>query len=275
VVLEHTGSYSLQWEWYLQAHGIGYCKVSSLHIKRCLGLTRGKTDRLDSRRIAQFGWRHREELTAQAAPNPNLERLRMLVSLRSKLVRDCSGYQCRLKEMAFTQSPDPSDALMILQRQVVCYLQTQIKALDQMIGALIQADAALQKTAMLMQSIKSIGPVITATLLAVTANFTRFTSARKFNCHAGLAPFAYQSGSSIRGRTRVSHLADKTLKTLLNLAASNAIQYNPELKQYYQKRVAEGKKPMAVLNIIRSKLVARIFAVIQRGTPYQPLPLAT
>src|SRR4051794_9571300 len=64
VVMEHTGHYSLQWELYLTSLNIRYCKVPALHIKRSLGLTRGKTDKIDSRRIAQFGWRNREELTS-------------------------------------------------------------------------------------------------------------------------------------------------------------------------------------------------------------------
>ena len=105
-------------------------------------------------------------------------------------------------------------------------------------------------------------------------NFERFGNARKFNCYAGLAPFKHESGSSIKGRSRVSHLANKEAKALLNLAASCAIRCDQELKHYYQKRVSEGKRKMSCLNIIRSKLVARMFAVIKRQTPYQEYRIA-
>ncbi len=86
--------------------------------------------------------------------------------------------------------------------------------------------------------------------------------------------FGYESGSSIKGRSKVSHLANKEAKALLNLAACCAIRCNDEMKQYYQKRVTEGKKKMSCLNIIRSKLVARMFAVIKRQTTYQEKLLA-
>jgi len=102
-----------------------------------------------------------------------------------------------------------------------------------------------------------------------TNNFKRFSNARQFNCYSGLAPFKHQSGTSINGRAHVSHLANKEAKTLLNLGASVAIRFNPEMKEYYQKRVAEGKRKMSCLNIIRSKIVARMFAVVKRQTPYQ------
>ncbi|HMD01051.1 MAG TPA: IS110 family transposase, partial [Ferruginibacter sp.] len=72
----------------------------------------------------------------------------------------------------------------------------------------------------------------------------------------------------------VSHLANKEAKTFLNLAACCAIRYDPELKQYYEKRVSEGLKKMSCINIIRSKIVARMFAVVKRKTPYQTLQTA-
>ncbi|MCF6184397.1 MAG: IS110 family transposase, partial [Bacteroidales bacterium] len=76
------------------------------------------------------------------------------------------------------------------------------------------------------------------------------------------------SGTSIRGKTKVSNLANKNIKSLLDSCAKSAIQYNMEMKQYYNKRVKEGKDKMKVINIIRNKIVSRIFAIVLRGTPY-------
>ena len=60
------------------------------------------------------------------------------------------------------------------------------------------------------------------------------------------------------------------MKVLLNLAASSAIQCDPELKKYYHNRIANGKSKMSTLNIVRNKIVYRVFAVVKRGTPYVP-----
>lgn len=273
VIMEHTGQYSLQWELFLQNHAIPFCKVSSLHIKRSMGLTRGKTDRIDSERIAQFGCRHYDQLKVDPKVDPSILELRDMISYRSSLVRESQGQQCRLKEYKATHTSCSTTPFYKLQVKRLKELKLIIKQMDDMIRGLIEHNAALAKSARLLRSIKSIGPVISSAMIAVTGNFTRFTDARKFNCYAGIAPFPYESGSSIKGRTKVSHLANKQLKALLNLAAFNAIQRNEELKTYYLKRTAEGKKAMAVINIIRAKLVARMFAVVKRGTPYVSIPL--
>ena len=56
---------------------------------------------------------------------------------------------------------------------------------------------------------------------------------------------------------------------LLHMAAMNAITFNDELKACYQRKVAEGKNPMSILNAIRSKLICRIFSVVKRNEEYQ------
>jgi len=61
------------------------------------------------------------------------------------------------------------------------------------------------------------------------------------------------------------------MKSLLSMSAISAIQHDLELKLYYQKRVEEGKPKMVALNIIRNKIVSRIFATVKRGTPFLEL----
>ena len=114
----------------------------------------------------------------------------------------------------------------------------------------------------------SIGKQTAANLIATTNAFTSFKNWRKFACYCGIAPFEYSSGSSIRKKTRISHLADKKMKSLLNMAALTAKKPDAELKDYYDKKVKEGKNKMSVLNAIRCKIVSRAFAVIERNNPF-------
>lgn len=88
------------------------------------------------------------------------------------------------------------------------------------------------------------------------------------SCYAGITPFAYSSGSSIRERTKGSHFADEKLKSLLNMCAMNANKYDSALKFYYERKVEEVKSKILVSNNIRSKLLGRVFAVINRGWAY-------
>ena len=109
------------------------------------------------------------------------------------------------------------------------------------IKELVKQDEVLENNYKLLVSIKGVGFVTAVYMLAYTDNFSKFINSRKFSCYAGIAPFEHSSGSSIRGRSRVSHYANKKAKSILNLAASSAIQHNKELKEYYQRRVSEGK----------------------------------
>lgn len=274
VVMEHTGRYSVRFETFLKSKSIGFCKVPALQIKRSIGVARGKSDKVDAARIAEYGWLRRDQLQADAPVKQVITTLRDLLSLRAKLVRDRAGYQCRLKEMRDTGNCRKADVTVQIENRIILELTRAIKKAEEQIRLIISSEELLKRTYTLLTSIKGVGLIVAAYMIANTNNFTRFANARKFNCYAGLAPFAHQSGTSIRGRSRVSHLANKEAKTLLNLAASSAIQYDPELKTYYHKRVAEGMKKMACLNIIRSKIVSRMYAVVKRETPYITMPLA-
>jgi len=270
VVMEHTGKYSWRLETFLRSRSIDYCKVPALEIKRSQGMTRGKNDKIDAERIAAYGWLRRDELKADQPLAEGVRELQDLLRLRSKLVRDRSGYMCRLKEMKVS-GEDIKGFASKIQRNLITMLSEHISSVDQEIRAIIDANSAIQKTCDLLRSIKGVGLIVAASMIGCTNNFSRFENARKFNCYAGLAPFDYLSGTSIRGKSRVSHLANKEVKTILTLAASTAIQHDAELKNYYKKRVANGKTKMNSLNVVRTKLVARMFAVIKRQSPYQEM----
>lgn len=82
------------------------------------------------------------------------------------------------------------------------------------------------------------------------------------------APVRYRSGSSVRGKTRVSEHARKRLKSLFHLGAMSTICIKGELQDYYQRKVSEGKNKMLVLNAVRNKLIHRVCSVVRRGEKY-------
>ena len=268
VVMEHTGYYSFQFELFLQQHDITYSKVPAIEIKRSVGMVRGKSDKADALMISEYGRLRQEQLKAQSAPLKEVTELKDLLSLRGKLVADRSGYKARLKEMKGTRGYEASSIHVQVQQDQIQALSLAISTIEKAIKELISQQEGLSANYKLLLTIKGIGPITAAYMLACTDNFSRFANSRKFSCYAGLAPFEHSSGSSIRGKQRVSHYANKKAKCLLNLSALVAVRFNPELKVYYEKRVAEGKNKMSVLNIIRNKLVDRMFAVIKRQTPY-------
>ena len=155
-------------------------------------------------------------------------------------------------------------------RSMLKQFDKKIASVNKQIQELIESDEQLKSTYQLVCSVPGVGPQITCYLLIYTRCFTSFDNARQLACFAGIAPFEYSSGSSIRGKTKVSHFANKKLKALLNMGALNAKRTDKEIGLYYQRKVAEGKNGMLVMNAIRNKLIARIFATVKRGTPYVP-----
>lgn len=269
VVMEYTGIYTYRIERFLEQHQIKYVKRPALDIQRSLGMVRGKSDKADARFISKYGWMRKEELRPMTPLSDTQLELQQLMSHRDKLVADKSSYQCKLKELR-SQMGDKVNEKMAASIEFVMDVFTQeIREAEKQIKTLLQTDDSLQANYNLMCSITGIGFATSVHLLIATENFTRFKEVRKLICYCGIAPFEHSSGTSIRGKVRVSQLANKKLKSLLTMAAISAIQHDPALKAKYEQKVKEGKAKMCVINIIRAKLLERIFAVIKRQSPYE------
>lgn len=133
-------------------------------------------------------------------------------------------------------------------------LKEEQKAVEKQINQLIQADPCLKELFDLMVSVPGIGPVIATELLVATNEMQTINDPKKLACHAGIAPFEYRSGSSIRGKTRVSHQARKRLKSLIHMGTMSAIQVKGALQDYYLRKLSEGKHTMLVLNAVASAI---------------------
>ena len=267
LVMEHTGMYGFRFEHFLHENNIIFCKVSALEIKRSGGLLRGKSDKVDAMRIATYGSEKFHKLIPQAPYTKALERLKLLRTSRHQLVKQRAGLMCMAKEFK-NIGILKTDIVLKSSLDTIAMLNRQIEKLEVEIQKVIQTDEKLAQNYRLLLSVKGIGKVVAVAILVKTQNFSRFTDARKFACFCGIAPFEHSSGSSVRGRTRVSHIADKEMKSLLDLSAKVAARHDKELKDYYEKRVQQGKAKMSTLNILRNKILYRAFAVIKRQMPY-------
>jgi len=269
IVMEHTGLYGWGFERFLHEHKIAFVKVNALAIKRSMGLVRGKTDQLDAARIACYGYRNQDSLRQQPVTGESIERLGLLQNTRQRLVKHRSALICAIEEYNNIHIA-AKDLLIQSQQKVIKVMDSQIEKLELEINDLIHSSEELNGNFKLLTGIKGVGPVVAVAMLVKTHNFIRFDNARQFACYCGTAPFEHSSGTSIRGKTRVSHLADKSMKTLLDLAAKAAIQHDPEIKAFYLRRTEKGKPKMSTINIVRNKLLFRMFAVIKRQTPFIP-----
>jgi transposase len=269
VVMEYTGIYTYQVERFLEQQKIRFVKRPALDIKRSLGMVRGKSDKIDARFISKYGWMRKEELKPMTVLSDTQLELQQLMSHRDKLVADHASYQSKLKELVAQMGKKVNKKMIASMNSVMEMLKQEITETEKSIKDLISCDEALATNYKLVCSVMGIGFATAVHLLIATENFTRFSDVRKLVCYCGVAPFEHSSGTSIKGKVRVSHLANKKLKSLLTMAAISAIQHDPELKAKYERKIKEGKAKMCVINIIRAKLLERVFAVIRKQKPYE------
>lgn len=265
---EHTGLYSYGLSCFLSSVDYSFILIPGLELHRSMGIVRGKEDRIDATKIALYAYRRKEEIVPYQMPARIIDHLRHLLSLRDRLVVQRAGYQASLKENArFLQKNQDPDFFQVHDRIIHC-LSKQIERIDLKLNQTIQQDQNINRLFEVICSIKGVGSQTAYYMIVLTHGFILFGEWRKFASYAGTAPFPYQSGTSIRGKTKVNHLANKKIKSLLHSCALSAILYNHEMKAYYNRRTESGKSKMSTLNIIRNKILARIFAVATRGTPY-------
>ncbi|MBK8089145.1 MAG: IS110 family transposase [Chitinophagaceae bacterium] len=269
VVMEYTGIYTYGIERYLEQQQIKFVKRPALDIKRSLGMVRGKSDKVDARFISKYGWMRREELQPMTPLSDAQLELQQIMNHRDKLVTDKASYQCKLHELVSQMGEKVNEKMVASMKYVIEVLTQEVKEAETAIKEAMCLDQSLQTNYELASSVTGIGFATAVHLLIATENFTRFSDVRKLICYCGVAPFEHSSGISIRGKTRVSHLANKKLKSLLTMAALSAIQHDPELKAKYDQKVKEGKPKMSVLNIIRAKLIERVYAVIKKQKVYE------
>lgn len=264
---EDTGVYSLPLGCFFSEQNLAYWMIPAIEIKRSKGISRGKTDKADSKDIAFYSLIHLHKLRLSQIPEKAILELKLLFTEREKLMKATRLMESTQEGIGYLPKEVLTKTLK-LNKNIVKQLRTAITKIDTTIKQIIDEHEAIKKQFELIQSQPGIGPQTALYLILVTKSFQSFENWRQLACYSGVAPFEYSSGSSIRGRTKVSHLADKKLKTLLNLCALNAKKWDPQIKEYFEKKVAEGKPKMLVLNNIRAKLLARVFAIINRGTPY-------
>lgn len=271
ICFENTGIYSLSLALFLNDRAVSFSMTSALEIKRSIGIARGKNDKIDAKRIAEYAFRHQDKLQATKLPPQVILKLQPLMTLRDRLVRNRAGYEVTIKEQKRFMPAGDFPELFQTYTRMICVLKAEIKKLEKAIRDLIQSDDQLKQTFELITKIKGVGLIMAANMIVYTHNFTRFTDWRKFACYAGVAPFDFQSGTSIKGKPRVNGIANRQMKKLLHVAAMHAGRFDTELAAYYRRRLKAGYNKMSTLNAIRNKLLARIFAVAKRQTEYLDL----
>lgn len=239
-----------------------------VQIKRSTGIKRGKTDKIDSISIARYAFKNVELARLWKPSGVVLEKIKNLAALRERMVITQKRLLVPIEELRNAGQVKMADLLYKAIKKSIHAIEADLKNIEAKIRECLKEDNSLNHLFLLITSVVGIGFVTAINLIIHTQGFNTLCDSRKLACYCGVAPFPYQSGISIKGKTRISNMANKKLKTNLHLAALAAIKCDPELKAYYQRKVLEGKSKMSVINAVRFKLLARVVAVVNKNEKY-------
>jgi transposase len=267
IVLEYTGGYEYRFIQFCESMSFAYCRVPGLEIKKSMGMIRGKSDQADAFRIGRYGEQRNNDMEASKSLDKNILRLKQLLSFRKRLVRENAGLESTLKERKHMYPIKKADTIAGIAQKMIKSNEKHIKEIEKEITQVIKNDESMWLNYRIITSIKGIGPVNGWMTIAYTENFASFTDARKYAVFVGVIPFEHTSGTSVKGRKRVSYLAHKELKQELNQAARTAIAHDPEIRAYAERKL-ENKEYRVVLNNVKFKLILRMFSLVKRGVKF-------
>lgn len=266
LVAEYTGVYGDLLLFMANAGNHTICMVPGYELLHSMGLVRGKSDPIDSRRIREYGQRHQDKLRPTAFDDEDLYELKELYALRRQLVEQ--NKQLKTTAQAEKSKPYCSVACHRMRLETMGELESRIDKIEQEMMGIISRHEELNKSYEIITSVNGIGFVTAMMLIIKTRNFRKINNARQFAAYAGVAPYPKSTGKSDYG-SRISDIGDKEAKTLLYICARSASVHNKELSLYYIRRCKiDFKNHFYTLNCIANKLLKIIFKLVSDGTVY-------
>lgn len=269
--MEHTGNYGAMLAWLLSENQFCFYMINPISLKKSMGIQRGKTDMVDAFRIASFTISNKHQLEAYRLPNKELRKIKALMTARERYVKISVQLKNSLRGNEILNKTIDIAILIKEEKRQIKSVKKAIEEVEKKIIELINSSEELNKSYQKITKVIGVGPITAVKCITETSNFLSFSNARKFSCYCGLAPFPYQSGSSIKGKSKTHFMRNKPLKATLFKAAGSAIQHDPQLKKYYHRKLDEGKHKLSVINAVANKIVLRIFAVANREEPFVKL----
>jgi transposase len=223
-------------------------------------LMRIKNDKVDAGLIARFCHAMHPEPWSPAPPE--IQQLQSLVRRVDALIT--------MRTQELHRLDTAQDTVEQSIREHIAYLDKQIAALKQQVADLIKDDPDLKIKRDLLKSIPGIGETTIAAILAELHMFERCDRVQKVVAFIGLAPREFTSGSSIKGKPRLSKVGNARLRKALYMPALVSIQCNPVVQIVYHRLKEKGKNGKVIVCAVMRKLVHLIFGILKSGRPFDP-----
>ena len=265
-VMEATGIYYLQLAYYLYEQGAQVAVVNPVIIKRYIQmhLGKGKSDKKDAQWIQRYG--EQNQVTNWQPEEQVMVECRQLEQITEQLIKQRTMVINSLE--ALERQPIVSRLALKSLRQTLKMLDQQVKQIQEEL--LITLEKAFAKEIMLLSSIPGIGRKTAGMLLLFAGSFQKIDNYRQLIAKAGLSPREYTSGTSIKGKTRITKMGGSLIRSKLYVCSFSAKKSNAACKALYDRLVAKGKNGKLALIAVCNKLLKQAFAIVKSGIPYQP-----
>jgi len=146
------------------------------------------------------------------------------------------------------------------------HLDKEILGIETKLLSLVKQDQQVHLT--LLTSIPGIGLKTALFMIVITDGFKKFENSKQLCSYAGITPTIRESGSSVRGRSRISKVGNRKMRNLLFLCSFTACKHNKGCRDVYERIVNKGKSKKLALIAVSNKLIKQSFAIAKSGLPY-------
>lgn len=264
VVMEATGYYHYCLAQYLYQQGYLVSVVNPLSVKRFIQmkLSKIKTDKSDAKAICDYAIFN--EIPLYTAKDGSQAECLQLIRLTAIYIKQSTALKNKLhgeKTLGI-----PSKVVYRSLNRSLKAVEKEVKVLEDRLIELIKDHQQTQLT--LLKSIPGMGVKTAIMLIVMTDGFNRFENAKQLCSYAGITPIIRESGTSVRGRSRISKMGNQKLRNLLFLCSFSACKYNKACRELYERIVAKGKSKKLALIAVCNKLLKQAFAIAKSGRPY-------
>jgi transposase len=269
ITLEATGVYYEQLVHYLHDHtdfhiSVVLPNVSKAYFKS-LNL-KSKTDRIDAKALGMMGLER--DLNRWQPFSNNLLLIKQLTRERLRVLEEKTANMNRLE--ALRHSYQPNGATIKRLNVHLKLLSQQIKAIEKDIIAQIKVDPELEQRIDKVCTIKGIGLITAATIVAETGGFKLFSSQGQLICYSGYDVVERQSGSSIKGKTRISKRGNKYIRRALHFPAIVTVKYDERMTQLFNRVRDRTGINMKAYVAVQRKLLILIYTLFTKNEKYDP-----
>ena len=238
-------------------------------IQRSLEVERAKGAPVDAPRIALYAYKNRQQVRLWVPRREVVEQLRELLFLRERLLNSLSRLSKPIQELQSHGDPQIAKLIEDSSQDAIEVQRKALASIEAKVDQLFSDDAELTRLYELITSVDGVGKWIAEQLIVDTNEFKNIKEAKEYARYSGVVRSEHSAESSVGSGSRVSHRANSRSKTLFHMAAIGAIRTDGDQRAYFERKVAEGKDKMSVVNAISNKLILRVFACVRDNRAYQ------